>query len=77
MVAGTHMMRSEHVRNDVDRRYSLRQYISTHLLLVTSTIVVLVLDRLEKIHVENLKDEGKRGRKESSQKLACNGLITK
>ena len=59
MVAGTHMMRSEHVRNDVDRRYSLRQYISTHLLLVTSTIVVLVLDRLEKIHVEDLKDEGK------------------
>ena len=59
MVAGTHMMRSEHVRNDVDRRYSLRQYISTHLLLVTSTIVVLVLDRLEKIQVEDLKDEGK------------------
>ena len=53
------MMRSEHVRNDVDRSYSLRQYISTHLLLVTSTIVVLVFDRLEKIQVEDLKDEGK------------------
>lgn len=43
---------------------------STHVLLLVSSVVVLVLDWLEKVHVENLREQTERGKKENKRKVS-------